>query len=404
MTATLRQAAGSLLVVGLGGTELTGLERAWLRLVRPGGVILFKRNITDAPQTRALLLEATGFCCSHAVRCVDVEGGTVNRLRDALAPIASAQAVAAAMRNPTHSQKERMDGAPKYSALTRKNKTTKASALARRHGELIARAVKAFGFNTTLAPVVDLALPEASDVLGSRTAGVNAAEVIGYAREFLAGIAAQGVVGCGKHFPGLGGAAGDTHFVTPEIQRTWTQLWDEDAAPYLELHRAMPMIMMNHAAYPRTPGKNKPASASRFWIAETLRKRIGYRGIILSDDLEMGGILKFLPVEEAAVAAIRAGSDLLEICHSPELILRTYEALITEGERSRVFGKVLLATARESARKRARLYARGVAPALAAQKLEALRKSILDFNETVAAIVDASAVAAPRPASPAEVS
>ncbi len=380
MTPTVRQAAGSLLVVGLNGAELTGLERAWLRLVRPGGVILFRRNIADAQQTRALLEEATGFCCPRAVRCVDVEGGTVNRLRDALAPIASAQAVAQAMR------------------------TAKKTALARKHGELIARMVKAFGFNTTLAPVVDLALPEASDVLGSRTAGANAAEVMEYAREFLTALDAQGVVGCGKHFPGLGGAAGDTHFVTPEIQRTQSQVWDEDLVPYRELHRSMPMIMMNHAAYPRTPGKNEPASASRFWIAETLRKRIGYKGIIFSDDLEMGGILKFLPVEDAAVVAIRAGSDLLEICHSPELILRTYEALVTEGERSAAFRKVLIATARDSARKRNRLYARGVAPELSAAKFESLRKSILDFNATVAAIVNATADAAPRASSPAEAS
>ena len=388
MTMTVRQAAGSLLVVGLNGTELTALERAWLGLVRPGGVILFRRNIKDPQQTRALLEEATGFCCPRAVRCVDVEGGTVNRLRDALAPIASAQAVAAAMRVPSSSPK----------------KQRPSGSLPRQHGELIARAVKAFGFNTTLAPVVDLALPEAAEVLGSRTAGANAAEVIAYARDFLAGVAAHGVISCGKHFPGLGGAAGDTHFVTPAIERSWPQMWDEDVVPYRELHRAMPMIMMNHAAYPHTPGKNEPASASRFWITETLRKRIGYKGIILSDDLEMGGILKFLPVEEAAVAAIRAGSDLLEICHSPELILRSYEALLSEGERSAAFRKVLMATARDAARKRARLYARGIAPPLNATRLEALRRNIADFNQIVTTITNAAADAAPRAASPAEAS
>jgi beta-N-acetylhexosaminidase len=387
MTMTIRQAAGSLLVVGLSGTELTGLERAWLGLVRPGGVILFRRNIKDAQQTRALLEEATGFCCPRAVRCVDVEGGTVNRLRDALAPIASAQAVAAAMRVPILSRKKQ-----------------RGPSLARQHGELIARAVKAFGFNTTLAPVVDLALPEAAEVLGSRTAGMNPEEVIGYAREFLAGVATHGVVSCGKHFPGLGGAAGDTHFVTPEIERTWPQMWDEDVVPYRELHHAMPMIMMNHAAYPDTPGKSAPASASRFWITETLRKRIGYQGIILSDDLEMGGILKFLPVEQAAVAAIRAGSDLLEICHSPELILRSYEALISEAESSAAFRKVLLTTARDAARKRTRLYAHGVAAQLSTSKLEALRKGILEFNDVVANRINAAADAAPRAASPAEAS
>ena len=167
-------------------------------------------------------------------------------------------------------------------------------------------------------------------------------EVTDYARAFLAGLAAQGVTGCGKHFPGLGGASGDTHFVTPEIGRTWQQIWNEDLVPYRELHAAMPMIMMNHAAYPATPGKNRPASASDFWITTVLRKRIGYRGIILSDDLEMGGILKFLPVDEAAIAAVRAGSDLLEICHSAELILRSYEALIAEAERSAAFRTLLL--------------------------------------------------------------
>jgi beta-N-acetylhexosaminidase len=380
MAVTIREAAGTLLVVGLAGTELTALERAWLKLIRPGGVILFRRNIVDVEQTRALLNEATGLGARHAVRCVDVEGGTVNRLRDALAPIASAQAVAAADRN------------------------GKKASLARKHGELIALAVKSFGFNTTLAPVVDLTLPEATDVLGSRTTGATAADVIAYAREFLAGVARQGVVGCGKHFPGLGGASGDTHFVTPAIERRWEQIWNEDAVPYRELHKQMPMIMMNHAAYPRTPGKNVPASASRFWITETLRKKIGYKGIVLSDDLEMGGILKFLPVEEAAVEAIRTGSDLLEICHSAELILRSYEALIAEAERSTAFQKILLKTAGDSARKRARIYPPRGSASPSSKALESLRSKILSFNESVAAQANAAAVVDPRAAAPAEAS
>jgi beta-N-acetylhexosaminidase len=378
MKASVRTAAGSLLVVGLGGTELTGLERAWLRLIRPGGTILFKRNITDAAQTRALLDEATGLGAPHAVRCVDVEGGTVNRLRDALAPIPSAQAVGAAMRRL---------GKP---------------ALARQHGELIARAVKAFGFNTTLAPVLDLALPESAEVLGSRTAGANAAEVIDYACSFLAGLVAQGVIGCGKHFPGLGGADGDTHFVTPSIARTGQQLWNEDIVPYRELHADLPMVMTNHAAFPATPGRNTPASASPYWIATALRKRIGYRGIILSDDLEMGGILKFLPVEEAAVAAIRAGTDLIEICRSAEIVLRSYEALITEAERSSIFRALLLERARQVERKRERLYAKGIARALTSSQFDALRNQIDRFRERIAAS-EADAIT-PRLTAPAEAS
>lgn len=377
-TAALRQAAGSLLVVGLGGTELTGLERAWLRLVRPGGVILFKRNVTDAAQTRALLDEVTSLGAPNAVRCVDVEGGTVNRLRDALAALPSAQAVGAAVRR------------------------LRKPALAGEHGELIARAVKAFGFNTTLAPVVDLGLPAAADVLGSRPAGANAAEVIEYARPYLAALAAHGIVGCGKHFPGLGGASGDTHFVTPQITRTWKQIWNEDLAPYRALHAMMPMIMMNHAAYPATRGGSRPASASDFWITSVLRKRIGYRGIILSDDLEMGGILKFLPVEQAAISAIRAGSDVLEICHSAELILRSYEAILTEAERSAAFRTLLWTRAREVARKQKRVYSGGVGRALTAKQLDGLRDRILRFRDRIAAS-EADAIA-PRATAPAETS
>src|SRR5215831_3191443 len=137
MKETMRSAAGGLLVVGLGGTGLTALERAWLKLVHPAGIILFRRNITDAAQTRALMNDATVLCAPHSLRCVDVEGGTVDRLRDALSPIPSAHAAAKAGRG-------------------------------QEHGTLVGSAVKAFGFNTTLAPVLDLALPGSAEVMGTR--------------------------------------------------------------------------------------------------------------------------------------------------------------------------------------------------------------------------------------------
>jgi beta-N-acetylhexosaminidase len=365
MTANLRQAAGSLLVVGLGGTELSGLERAWLRLVRPAGIILFRRNIADARQTRALLSEATGIAAADSLRCVDVEGGAVDRLRDALAPMPSAQAVARA------------------SHIAGNN------GLAYDHGELVAQAVQAFGFNTTLAPVLDLGLPTSASVMGTRTAAETATGVVEYARGFLAGLASRGVVGCGKHFPGLGGGTLDSHLETPEIPRSWSELSRADLVPYRELRDKLPMVMVNHAAYPETAGKNRPASVSAYWIKTVLRKRIGYRGIIFSDDMEMGGILKFLPIEEAAVAAIRAGTDLLEICHSLELILRTYEALIAEGDRSVAFRSLLLARAARLARLRTKLFADGMPAALSARQFEALRTRILRFGERIRSIQEA---------------
>ena len=360
MTANLRQAAGSLLVVGLGGTELTSLERTWLKLVRPAGIILFRRNIVDAKQTRLLLDDATRQCASNSFRCVDVEGGSVDRLRDALAPIPSAQAV--------------MRAAQSTGKLT----------LIREQGELVARAANVFGFNTTLAPVLDLALPASAKVMGTRSAAATAQGVVAYARNFLAGLAAHGVVGCGKHFPGLGGGALDSHLETPAIRRSTCEMNREDLVPYRELRNELPMIMVNHAAYPDTPGGNRPASASPYWITTVLRKRIGYRGIIFSDDLEMGGILKFLPIEEAVIAAVRAGMDLMEICHSPEPILRAYESLLAEAERSKSFRNLLLVRARETSRKRNKILASHASRPLTAKPFEALRTRILGFGETVA--------------------
>ena len=142
------------------------------------------------------------------------------------------------------------------------------------------------------------------------------------------------------------------------------------------------MIMVNHAAYPFTAAGNRPATLSPYWVHSVLRQRMGYRGIIFSDDMEMGGVLKFAPIEDAVVAAIRAGMDLLEICHSPELILRAFEALIAEAERSTAFRQLLQERARETSRKRARLFTDEFPRALSARQFEALRDRILRFGDS----------------------
>jgi beta-N-acetylhexosaminidase len=362
MKQTLRQAAGSLLVVGLEGNELTAMERAWLKLIRPAGIILFKRNIADCEQTRALLAESAGFCTPNCGAFVDVEGGTVDRLRDVLAAIPSAQTVANAAR------------------------VTGRAALARDHGELVARAAKAFGFNSSFAPVLDLALPESRKVMETRCASETGAGVAAYAREFFVGLASQGVAGCGKHFPGLGGGTLDSHMETPKIERGWPQLWKEDLEPYRALRDEMPMVMVNHAAYPLTADPVRPATVSKFWMQTVLRKRIGYRGLAVSDDLEMGGVAKFMPIAEAAVATVRLGADLALICHHPEPILEVYEALIYESERSATFRRILLGRARESARKRTKTFPAKMPAALSRKQFEALRARILRFGEALAKV------------------
>jgi len=356
MTMTIRQTAGSLLVVGLSSTELTGLERAWLKLIRPAGIILFRRNIVDARQTRALFAESTSYCGAANLRCVDIEGGTVDRLRDAVAPMPSAQAVA----------------------------QTGKLALMRRQGELIAREAAAFGFNCTLAPVLDLALPISASVMGTRAVAPNPVDVVTYARAFLVGLASHGIVGCGKHFPGLGGGNLDSHLATPAIDRGWRQLSSEDIVPYQLLATELLMVMINHATYPATRSGRHPVTVSAYWIGTILKKRIGYRGLIISDDMEMGGILKFTPIEEAAIGAVRAGIHLLEICKSPELILGCYEGLIHEAERSAAFRKILLTRAGEARRLRLSRFSRPLSRALSETQLASLRDQIIELWAVVA--------------------
>uniref|UniRef100_E6QM99 beta-N-acetylhexosaminidase n=1 Tax=mine drainage metagenome TaxID=410659 RepID=E6QM99_9ZZZZ len=356
MTATtLRHAVGSLLVVGLSSTELSGVERAWLRLIRPAGIILFRRNIFDAAQTRVLFDEAMQLCASSSLRCVDLEGGTVDRLRDVLTSMPSAQSVA----------------------------VLQDDAMAQRHGELVASAVTAFGFNTTLAPVLDLALPASQTVLGTRAVSSQPEAVTAYARAFLRGLKMYGVVGCGKHFPGLGAGALDSHLETPSINRSIALMMREDLAPYRDLIDELPMVMVNHAAYPRTAGRETPASASRYWIHFILKKRLGYRGLIFSDDMEMGGILKYFSIEEAAITALRAGIHLMEICHSPELILQCYEAILYEAERSVSFRRLVLERARLVEQLREERFQGVVSVAFSSGDITLLRETILRFGEEV---------------------
>lgn len=315
-TSGLRHQVGQLFIVGLGGPALDAAERGWLRILRPGGLILFRRNIEDAAQTTALLREATAAVSGGGehipvLRAVDLEGGLVDRLRDVLAPSPSAAAVAA----------------------------TGSKHLAGRHGELIGRAARLLGFNTTFAPVLDLALPGSAPVMRTRVYGATADDVLAYARPFLQGLRTERVLSCGKHFPGLGGGTLDSHAATPRIGRTWNELWVEDMKPYRELMTRLPLVMVAHAVYPRVNPREgeRPASVSRFWISETLRRRLDYKGLIVSDDMEMGGLLTQMSMEEAAIQAIVAGADLLEVCKDPALIFRAYEAVLAEAERSQVF-------------------------------------------------------------------
>ena len=353
---TLRRLVGQIMIIGVEGTQLTPAERAWIKLLQPGGIILFRRNIEAIPQTRELLREASAISGALAFRCVDVEGGLVDRLREVLAPVPSAAAVAA----------------------------TGSRALYQRHGALIGREARALGFNTTFAPVLDLALPASAELMRTRATSPDPARVIAYAEAFLTGLQSANTMGCGKHFPGLGAGTLDSHHATPSIPRTWDELWNEDLLPYRNLVRQLPIIMVSHASYPAAAPDALPASISKFWITDILRKKIGYRGLILSDDLEMGGILNHSSIEDAAIAAILAGTDIIEICRSEELILRAFEALLTEAERSAAFRQRLAASSLRLTRAKRALPTPALRPPTP-KSIETLRQQVRSFFASVEA-------------------
>jgi beta-N-acetylhexosaminidase len=347
---------GQLLIVGFDGTAISSRLRSLLTRLQPAGVVLFARNIVDAQQTHALLNECRACVPTPMFLCVDMEGGTVDRLKNAVAPAPSAAEV--------------------FASGDRR--------LFRKHGKLIGDSCRALGFNTDFAPVLDLAFEPSRAVMSSRAVSADPRRVIIYAREFLAGLRDASALGSGKHFPGLGEASLDTHHELPLVDKPLNQMWQEDLLPYRELRRELPFVMVSHAAYPRVTHDRTPASLSSKWITDILRKKIGYRGLVVSDDLEMGGVLKAAPIEQAAVAHIRAGGDLCLICHEEEAALHAHEALAKEAERDRAFvRRVAESSARVLAFKKKSVELKRRVPPPTAAKLERLSRQLWEFSEQV---------------------
>jgi beta-N-acetylhexosaminidase len=314
---TLHAQVGQLLIMGFDDARPTPGLRQMLVMLKPGGVILFARNILDARQTWELLRACRETVETPIFLCVDMEGGTVDRLKNAIAPAPSAEAVAA----------------------------TKDKKMFRAHGRLIGEEVRALGFNTDFAPVLDLSFAASRSVLTSRTVSDDPKQAVVYAREFLKGLREARVLGCGKHFPGLGEANLDTHEMLPLIAKSRKRLWAEDLYPYRALRREMAFVMVAHAAYPAVTRTGIPASLSPEWITGILRRRIGYRGLVISDDLEMGGVQTAAPIDEAAVDTLRAGADMFLVCHNEAHVWRTYEAVVREAENDPKFARRVAAAA-----------------------------------------------------------
>ncbi|MDX8413498.1 MAG: beta-N-acetylhexosaminidase [Mariprofundales bacterium] len=276
------------LIIGLAGTTLTATEQQWLRQSPPAGIILFARNATSPEQVRSLIDQARTAAGTHLWAAIDEEGGRVFRL-------------------PWSPFNQR----PTAAAFAQRYATnpTQTAAAVRDDAEQCGEALAALGFTHNCAPVLDLRHPDGHAVIGNRAFGDSVSVVTDLGNAVLDGLTQAGIAAVGKHFPGHGRAACDSHLTTPEVTVNRATLLAEAAPFSAMISHGLQHIMTAHVRYPQQDAAI--ASCSNYWINE-LRTSFNFQGTIWSDDLSMGGAGDDLST--ALQAAHNAGSDRLLVC------------------------------------------------------------------------------------------
>lgn len=291
------------LMIDVGGQELTADDRELLCHPLVGGVILFTRNYRDPEQLKALCDDILSLPRQRLLLAVDHEGGRVQRFRVGFARIP-------AMR--TLGQLHCEDAA-------------RALEEARMQGETIGRELSAYGIDLCFAPVLDID-HGVSTVIGDRAFSDRCEVIVELARAFRAGLNSRGLAATGKHFPGHGAVVADSHLELPIDRRAEKDLWARELVPFETLIAdGIESLMMAHVRY--TAVDETPASLSRRWIQEILRKRLGFKGAIFCDDLSMGGAAVVGSMEERARLALEVGNDMLPVCNDRPAVVALIDAL-----------------------------------------------------------------------------
>ena len=311
----LEQQIGQFLFIGLPGTQLDDDTRDLIKEVQPGGVIIFGRNVVGPEQLRTLLDSVRDLVATAPLFGVDQEGGLVDRLRKIFTPMPSARTI-------------RQHGD---------------LAAARSLGRVTGEVLRMLGFNLNFAPVMSIMTDDRdllSNGLYSRSFGRSPGEVLGYTTVYMRGLQGTGLLGCLKHFPGIGAGEVDSHEEIPIVKLSHDDLIAQDLAPYIELFQRrddrVRCVMVSHGGFPNinikeatTGGLLEPASLNYAIVTELLREELGYQHLVVTDDLEMGAISRHYEIEDAVVRAFNAGEDMLLICADTEKIRRGYRSLLS---------------------------------------------------------------------------
>ncbi|HYB54332.1 MAG TPA: beta-N-acetylhexosaminidase [Thermoanaerobaculia bacterium] len=279
-----------LVLTGIPDLQLDAAVRRRLERLQPGGIVLFRRNVGPPDELAALIRGLRGVLGPKCLIAIDQEGGRVARL-----------------------------GAPftEWPPMRRLGETRNAG-LARAAGRAIGRELSSVGINCDFAPVLDVDSNPENPVIGDRSFGRDPALVARLGCAFSRGLAEAGLIPCGKHFPGHGDTALDSHLALPRVDRSRRELMRCEIAPFRRAVRSgVPMLMSAHVLYPALDAE-LPATLSRAIMTELLRGQLGFRGVLVSDDLAMQALAGHGTVGELAVSALAAGCDLLLACQSLE--------------------------------------------------------------------------------------
>jgi beta-N-acetylhexosaminidase len=301
---TLEQKIGQLFVLGFTGSEPDAEARALLNFIQPGGFLLFQRNIEGFDQIYELTTHLRNAFPIPPLIAIDHEGGRVDRLKHIFTMMPSMAELAGI-----------------------------GIAQIRAGARIIAAEMEATGFNLDLAPVADLGLSHS--IIAERCLAGEPAEVARLASAFVEELSKRGILTCAKHFPGLGAATVDAHFALPRIERLKRQIQQEDATPFVRLFDRADMLMIAHAHYPGLGDERPtPASLSSRVVDGLLRKKLGYKGLTITDDLTMGAVTSVGLTPELFLRAFEAGNDLLLFSQTTPLVEQAFKKILNAARKS----------------------------------------------------------------------
>ena len=316
---------GQLMILGYPGALAdSGIPR-WVRDRNIGGVKIFPRNVKDLPSLAQDIASLQALAARRRFRvplfvATDQEGGWVRQIKDETSIAPGNLALGAA-------------GLPRDALLT---------------GYHLGRELAALGINMNFAPTADVYANREASVIGPRSFGSDPSMAGLLSAAYAKGMRKAGVLCAAKHFPGHGSADKDSHGRLPVIAAGLSDLQERDLLPYRILIReGIPAIMTGHLAFPDILGSLTPASLSPFFLQSLLRDQLGFEGLVITDDMEMEGVLVGgIDTPTACRRALEAGNDIVLVSHTPAVQERTWRALLAEMKKSRPFRAVVQGSAR----------------------------------------------------------